>query len=153
MRTCTCTPQALHRYRGRIPVHLPDRIDMHVEVPAVRYRELADRNPGESSEAMRGVVERAREVQRARFGGHSDVQLNAQLTSRDLREHCAVGEGADAILRTAISRMWLSARAYHHVLRMARTIADLDGGGDITTPHVTEAIQYRSPDLATPPAT
>jgi magnesium chelatase family protein len=93
-------------------------------------------------------VARAREVQRARFGDHAGVHANAHMTARDLREHCAVGEGGEALLRTAITRLGLSARAYHRVLKIARTIADLDGGGDITTAHVSEAIQYRSLDRA-----
>ena len=147
-RRCTCAPQAVQRYLGRVSGPLLDRIDLHVEVPAVRYRDLADRRAGEPSESIRGRVARAREVQRARFGARAEVHANAHMTARDLREHCAIGEGGDALLRTAITRLGLSARAYHRVLKIARTIADLDGGGDITTAHVSEAIQYRSLDRA-----
>ena len=147
-RRCTCAPQAVQRYLGRVSGPLLDRIDLHVEVPAVRYRDLSDRRAGEPSEAIRGRVARAREVQRARFGGRADVHANAHMTARDLREHCAIGDGGEALLRTAITRLGLSARAYHRVLKIARTIADLDGGGDITTAHVSEAIQYRSLDRA-----
>lgn len=145
-RRCTCSPQAVQRYLGRIPGRLLDRIDLHVEVPGVRYRDIADRRAGEPSESIRGRVLHARELQRTRFVGRPEVATNAQMTARDLREHCAIGEGADALLRTAITRLGLSARAYHRVLKVARTIADLDGGGDITTAHVSEAIQYRSLD-------
>jgi magnesium chelatase family protein len=145
-RRCTCAPQAVHRYLGRVSGPLLDRIDLHVEVPAVRYNDLADKRKGEPSEAIRERVARAREVQRARFAGRADVHANAHMTSRDLREHCAIGEGAESLLRTAITRLGLSARAYHRVIKIARTIADLDGGGDITTVHVSEAIQYRSLD-------
>jgi magnesium chelatase family protein len=147
-RRCTCAPQAVQRYLGRVSGPLLDRIDLHVEVPAVRYRDLADKRAGEPSDSIRGRVTRAREVQRARFGNRAEVHANAHMTARDLREHCAIGEGGDALLRTAITRLGLSARAYHRVLKIARTIADLDGGGDITTAHVSEAIQYRSLDRA-----
>jgi magnesium chelatase family protein len=133
---------------GRVSGPLLDRIDLHVEVPAVQYRELADKRRGEPSEAIRLRVARAREVQRQRFASRGDAHANAHMTARDLREHCAIGEGGDALLRTAITRLGLSARAYHRVLKIARTIADLDGGGDITTAHVSEAIQYRSLDRA-----
>jgi len=146
MRRCTCSPEALTRYRARVTGPLLDMIDMHVEVPAVRWRELADRRPGEPSEAIRARVESAREVQRARFAGRLDVQTNAAMSVRDVGEFCKVDEGADALLRTAITRLALSARAYHRVLKLARTIADLDGDADITAGHVAEAIQYRSLD-------
>jgi magnesium chelatase family protein len=145
-RRCTCAPQAVQRYLGRVSGPLLDRIDLHVEVPAVRYRDLADKRAGEPSELIRARVARAREVQRARFGDRAEVHANAHMTARDLRDHCRISEGGDALLRTAITRLGLSARAYHRVLKIARTIADLDGGGDITTAHVSEAIQYRSLD-------
>jgi magnesium chelatase family protein len=117
-----------------------------VEVPAVRYRDLADRRAGEPGESIRARVARARKVQHARFGARAELYANARMTARDLREPCAVNEGGDALLRTAITRLGFSARAYHAVLKVARTIADLDNGGDITTAHVSEAIQYRSMD-------
>ncbi|HET7463070.1 MAG TPA: YifB family Mg chelatase-like AAA ATPase [Longimicrobium sp.] len=145
-RRCTCAPQAVQRYLGRVSGPLLDRIDLHVEVPAVRYQELSDKRKGEPSDAIRERVARAREVQRARFAERADAHANAHMTARDLREHCAIGEGGDALLRTAITRLGLSARAYHRVLKIARTIADLDGSADITTAHVSEAIQYRSLD-------
>jgi magnesium chelatase family protein len=145
-RRCTCAPQAVQRYLGRVSGPLLDRIDLHVEVPAVRYRELADERPSEPSEAVRERVARAREVQRARYDGNKDVRANAHMGPGEIREHCAIGQGGEALLRTAITRLGLSARAYHRVLKIARTIADLDGGGDIATAHVGEAIQYRSLD-------
>ena len=147
-RRCTCPPGAITRYWQRISGPLLDRIDLHVEVPGVRYRDLVHQPPGEPSEVIRGRVERAREVQRARFADRLDVQTNARMSSKDVGEFCRIGEGADAMLRTAISRLALSARAYHRVLKIARTIADLDGGSDISTGHVAEAIQYRSLDRA-----
>lgn len=145
-RPCSCAPQAVQRYLGRVSGPLLDRIDLHVEVPAVRYRELADTRAGEPSAAIRERVRRAREVQRARFAGRAQVHANAHMTPRDMREFCRIGDGSDALLRTAITRLGLSARAYHRVLKIARTIADLAGSEGIETPHVSEAIQYRSLD-------
>jgi magnesium chelatase family protein len=148
-RRCTCNPLAVQKYMGRVSGPLLDRIDLHVEVPAVRYRDLADRRAGEPSSAIRERVARAREIQRARFEGRADIHANAHMAPRDLKEFCSVSEGSDALLRTAIARLGLSARAYHRVIKIGRTIADLEGGGDITTAHVSEAIQYRSLDRAT----
>ncbi|HEU0012481.1 MAG TPA: YifB family Mg chelatase-like AAA ATPase, partial [Longimicrobium sp.] len=149
-RRCTCAPQAVQRYLGRVSGPLLDRIDLHVEVPAVRYRDLSDTRAGEPSKAIRGRVCRAREIQRARFADRGDIHANAHMGARDIRLFCAIGEGSDTLLRTAITRLGLSARAYHRVLKIARTIADLDGAGDIGTAHVSEAIQYRSLDRAAP---
>ena len=101
---------------------------------------------GEPSEAVRKRVRAAREVQRASFAGRAQIHANAHMGARDIREFCKVGEGSDALLRTAITRLGLSARAYHRVLKIARTIADLAGAETIETAHVSEAIQYRSLD-------
>ena len=145
-KQCTCAPQAVQRYLARVSGPLLDRIDLHVEVPALRYAELADGRAGEPSEAIRERVARARERQRERFAGRADIHANAHMAARDIREFCRVGEGGDALLRTAITRLGLSARAYHRILKIARTIADLDGAGEIGTAHVSEAVQYRSLD-------
>ena len=147
-RRCTCAPPAVQKYLARVSGPLLDRIDLHVEVPAVRYRDLADSRPAERSEAIRARVTGAREVQRARFANRRGVHANAHMTPRDLRRFCRIGEGGEALLRTAISRLGLSARAYHRVLKISRTIADLEGAPDIATAHVSEAIQYRSLDRA-----
>jgi len=140
----------VQKYLGRVSGPLLDRIDLHVEVPAVRYRDLSDTRMGEPSHAIRERVARAREIQRARFAGRADIHANAHMVPRDLREFCSIGEASDALLRTAISRLGLSARAYHRVIKIARTIADLEGGGEITSAHISEAIQYRSLDRAAP---
>jgi magnesium chelatase family protein len=145
-RRCACAPQAVQRYLSRVSGPLLDRLDLHVEVPAVHYRDLADRRAGESSEAIRERVSRARETQRARFAGRAEIHANAHMTARDLHEFCRVGEGSDALLRTAIMKLGLSARAYHRVLKIARTVADLAGSETVGTAHVSEAIQYRSLD-------
>jgi magnesium chelatase family protein len=148
-RRCTCGPLAVQKYLGRVSGPLLDRIDLHVEVPAVRYRDLSDTRAGEPSAAIRERVARAREIQRARYAGRVDIHANAHMVPRDITAFCAIDEGSDALLRTAISRLGLSARAYHRIVKIARTIADLDGGGGITTAHISEAIQYRSLDRAT----
>lgn len=145
-RTCSCAPEVVQRYLARVSGPLLDRIDLHVEVPAVRYRELSDGRLGECSSTIRERVSAARMVQRGRFADRGDLHANAHMKPRDLREFCEIGEGSDALLRTAITRLGFSARAYHRVLKIARTIADLDGSEAIETPHIAEAIQYRSLD-------
>ena len=145
---CPCSPQMVQRYRGRISGPLLDRIDVHIEVPAVRYRELSAERGGEPSAAIRERCARARARQRERFHARPGVFANAHMAPRDIRAHCATTAAADALLRTAIARLSLSARAYHRVLKLARTIADLAGAAQIEPAHVSEAIQYRSLDRA-----
>jgi magnesium chelatase family protein len=142
---CTCSPMAIQRYRSRISGPLLDRIDIHIEVPAVKYRELKDRSDGESSAAIRERVNRAREIQLARFR-NTPFFSNAQMGARELREHCHIEAGGERLLELAVNRLGLSARAYTRILKVARTIADLDGGGAIQAHHLSEAIQYRSLD-------
>jgi magnesium chelatase family protein len=125
---------------------LLDRIDIHLEVPAVKYRALAEQGGGEASEVVRERVDRARLVQRERFTQRPGVYANAHMAPRDIRAFCCVSDGAEALLRTAITRLGLSARAYHRILKIARTIADLDGAAELAPKHVSEAIQYRSLD-------
>ncbi|MDQ3388637.1 MAG: YifB family Mg chelatase-like AAA ATPase [Gemmatimonadota bacterium] len=148
-RECACPPVAVERYLSRVSGPLLDRIDLHVEVPTVRYRELSDRRHAEPSEAIRERVARARELQRLRFDGRPGVYANAHMGAREVGELCRLGEGGDALLRTAVSRLGLTARAYHRVLKIARTIADLDAAAEIGTAHVSEGIQYRSLDRLT----
>lgn len=143
---CTCAPPLVQRYLARLSGPLLDRIDLHVEVPGVRYRELSDESPAESSVAIRSRVTAARDLQRDRFGGRGGVFANAHMRPRDLREYCRVDERSESLLRRAINRLGFSARAYHRVLKIARTIADLEGGVEIAPQHVAEAIQYRSLD-------
>ncbi|HYL58155.1 MAG TPA: YifB family Mg chelatase-like AAA ATPase [Candidatus Acidoferrales bacterium] len=142
---CTCSPLSIQRYRARISGPLLDRIDIHIEVPAVKYKELTNRSPGESSQSIRDRVNQAREAQLKRFAGLSFF-CNAQMGARDLRLHCQIEAGGERLLELAINRLGLSARAYTRILKVARTIADLDGGGAIAAHHVSEAIQYRSLD-------
>ena len=113
------------------------------------YRELADRAGGAPSAVMRERVDRARQVQRERFRGRPGIFANGHMAPRDIRAHCRVADEAEALLRTAITRLGLSARAYHRILKIARTIADLDGAAGLEPRHVSEAIQYRSLDRRT----
>ena len=144
-RECTCAPLMIQRYRSRISGPLLDRIDIHVEVPAVKYRELTARTPGETSAAIRERVNAARGVQLARYAG-TRIFCNAQMGARELHQHCQVEAAGERLLELAINRLGLSARANTRILKVARTCADLDGGKPIEARHVSEAIRYRSLD-------
>jgi len=143
---CRCNPLDVERYRARISGPLLDRIDIHLEVPAVPYQDLVGGAVEESSATVRQRVERARVIQRERFRGQRGVHTNASMSTRDLRRWCAISAPVESLLRTAVTRLGLSARAYHRVLKIARTIADLDGSAAIASSHVSEAIQYRALD-------
>jgi magnesium chelatase family protein len=142
-RPCKCNPLAIERYLGRISGPLLDRIDMHIEVPAVPFQELAAVTEGTSSAGMREQVNRARQMQRQRF---SSPRLNGRMTSRLLRRHCALEDDGKNLLKSAMEDLGLSARAHDRILRMARTIADLDASDNIKMGHVSEAIGYRTLD-------
>jgi magnesium chelatase family protein len=142
---CTCNPLAIQRYRARISGPLLDRIDIHIEVPAVKYKDLTDRSAGEPSEKIRERVNNAREMQLQRFAG-MPFFCNAQMGARELRLFCQIEAGGERLLELAINRLGLSARAYTRILKVARTIADLDASVPIEAHHVSEAIQYRSLD-------
>jgi magnesium chelatase family protein len=143
---CRCLPDAVQRYRARLSGPLLDRIDIHLEVPALPYRDLAGDPQAEPSAAIRARVEAARERQRARFRSSPGIYANAHMSVREIRRHCVVTGGVEALLRTAITQLGLSARAYHRVLRIARTIADLAGAEALQELHVAEAIRYRTLD-------
>ena len=143
-RPCQCTPQEVKRYRGKISGPLLDRIDLHVEVPAVKYQELGAETQGESSNTVRKRVEQARAKQKARFG--TTKHLNAHMSNAEIRRFCALGSEQRRLLEKACERLQLSARAYHRILKVARTIADLEGAQTIETAHLLEAIQYRALD-------
>ena len=147
-RPCVCGDVLVRRYLARVSGPLLDRIDLHLEVPAVRYRELAAEEGGEPSAAIRERVARARRIQQERFARRRGVHANAHMTPRDLRACCRLSDGADALLKTAIVRLGLSARAYHRTLKIARTIADLAGAAAIEPAHISEAVQYRTLDRA-----
>jgi magnesium chelatase family protein len=146
-RECHCNPMAIERYLGRISGPLLDRIDIHLAVPAVAWQDLSSRGePAEASAVIRERVERARATQRERFRGRSSVRANAHMSARDIRHHCRLNPEAEELLRSAMSRLALSARAYHRVLKIARTIADLAGASELEPANVAEAIQYRALD-------
>jgi magnesium chelatase family protein len=135
----------LQRYRSRISGPLLDRIDIHIEVPAVRYRDLADRSEAESSETISLRVERSRDIQNDRFTG-TKIHGNAQMTARHLRKHCELDTAGNRMLELVTDRLGLSARSFTRILKVARTIADLEGDERVREQHLSEAIQYRSLD-------
>ncbi|HEY3298840.1 MAG TPA: YifB family Mg chelatase-like AAA ATPase [Armatimonadota bacterium] len=146
-RPCTCNPGIVNKYLQRISGPLLDRIDIHVEVPRLKDQELVNQPTGESSADIRGRVERAREAQRQRFGADGNgTHCNAHMTAKQIRKHCAPKDDVKDLLKTAINQLNLSARAYDRILKLARTIADLEGVEGITLEHVAEAVQYRSLD-------
>ncbi len=143
---CSCRPEQIQKYMARISGPLLDRIDIHVEVPALTYEELAQKQPGCDSESMRGQVIAARKRQQARFSSGQKIFCNAHMESRHIKKWCELDEASRNLLRSAIEKLGLSARAYDRILKVSRTIADLAESEDIQSPHVAEAIQYRSLD-------
>ncbi len=143
---CGCAPLVVERYLARVSGPLLDRIDIHVDVPAVAHQELSGRSSGDPSAVIRERVARARQRQLARFAERPGVYANAHMSPRDLVPHCKITSTAEALLRSAMTRLRLSARAYHRVLKIARTVADLEGLARIETHHVSEAVQYRRLD-------
>ncbi len=143
---CTCTEQAVRRYLSRLSGPMLDRIDICVDVPALDYDELSGAAaPAESSETIRARVNAARNIQTARYGPDGPA-CNAQMGPKELRTHCKLDEGGQQLIRGAYDRLGLTARSSARILRVARTIADLDGAADIAVHHLAEALQYRPPD-------
>ena len=143
---CTCNPMQIQKYRSKISGPLLDRIDIHIEVPAVKFKELSDLNLAEKSEKIRLRVNEARSRQHTRFAGHKQLYCNAHMESRDIREFCPLDDKSQDLLRLAIGKLGLSARAYDRIIKVARTIADLECCDNIDVQHISEAIQYRSLD-------
>lgn len=142
---CKCNPMQIERYMARISGPLLDRIDLHIEVPAVPFQELSASADGTASAVMRDHLLKARQVQRQRFGGEGQ-RLNSRMSTRQLRRFCALNEEGRNLLKTAMEELGLSARAHDRILRVSRTIADLEDSADIRPGHVIEAISYRSLD-------
>jgi magnesium chelatase family protein len=170
LKACTCAPSTVTKYQKRISGPLLDRIDIHVEVPRVEYQKLSDERLGEASDVIRSRVEAARQRQRQRFSGPPmkgktndgtgsdgikadrsralDVLTNADMRVGDIRQHCKLDPAGEALIRAAMGQMNLSARGYHRVLKLARTIADLAGNEKIEATHIAEALQYRPRGLS-----
>jgi magnesium chelatase family protein len=133
------------KYQKRISGPLLDRIDIHIEVPRVEYQKLSSDRLGETSETIRKRVQSARDIQRRRFSknGSSDIICNADMRVGEIRQFCKLDEAGESLIRAAMGQMNLSARGYHRVLKLARTIADLAGSEQIKATHLAEALQYR----------
>ncbi|MBW2129300.1 MAG: YifB family Mg chelatase-like AAA ATPase [Deltaproteobacteria bacterium] len=144
-RECTCTRLQIQRYRSKISGPLMDRIDIHTDVPAVPFKDLASEDAGETSAEILGRVKKAREIQKERFS-RLKVHVNADMESRHIRRYCSLEAGSMDLLENAMDRFALSARAHARILKISRTIADLEGSPEIRSHHVAEAIQYRTLD-------
>jgi magnesium chelatase family protein len=144
-RECKCTPMQIQRYVSKISGPLLDRIDIHIDVPAVKFRELASDTQGESSDDIRKRVVEARRIQLERFVGEK-IFSNAQMSPRLIRKYCVIDSASKTLLENAITRLGLSARAYDRILKVSRTLTDLEGKDRIESEHVSEAIQYRTLD-------
>ena len=142
---CSCSPQQIYKYRSKISGPLLDRIDIHVDVPAGPYKDLMTRCQAETSAAIRNRVLTARAIQSKRFQ-QSSVYSNSQMSSRLVKKHCGIDQDSNALLESAVDKLGLSARAFNRILKISRTIADLDQSPDIRMDHVAEAIQYRTLD-------
>ncbi|MEJ5245889.1 MAG: YifB family Mg chelatase-like AAA ATPase [Bacteroidota bacterium] len=145
-KECSCSPQQIQKYLGKISGPLLDRIDIHVEVPAVKYQELSSKLSSEPSSAIRERVINARAIQSKRFENETNVFKNADMNTKLIRKYCSLDEQSQSLMKMAMTKLGFSARAYDRILKVARTIADLAGDQDISSSHISEAIQYRSLD-------
>jgi len=146
-KPCTCAPAVVTRYQKRISGPLLDRIDIHIEVPRVDYEKLSGSKVSESSESIRKRVQAARNIQKARFTNSNskttDIISNADMRIGEIRQFCQLQDEGQSLMRAAMSQLQLSARAYHRILKLSRTIADLAGSEEIQSAHLAEALQYR----------
>ncbi len=144
-KPCSCAPALVTKYQKRISGPLLDRIDIHIEVPRVDYEKLSGDRMGEPSECIRARVQAARNIQRHRFSnnGSSDIVCNADMRVGEIRQFCKLQDEGQSLMRAAMSQLNLSARAYHRILKLARTIADLAGCEEIQSAHLAEVLQYR----------
>jgi magnesium chelatase family protein len=148
-KECSCAPGVVQKYLNKISGPLLDRIDIHVEVVPVPFRELTDTRSTEKSDSIRKRVVKARDIQEERYKENKGIHANAQITSKMLREICAIDNTGHELLKTAMEKLSLSARAYDRILKVARTIADLDESENIRPDHLAEAIHFRSLDRET----
>ena len=144
-KPCTCAEAMVTKYQKRISGPLLDRIDIHIEVPRVDYEKLSGDRAGESSETIRARVQAAHDIQNKRFSsnGSSGIICNADMRVGEIRQFCKLQDEGQSLMRAAMTQLNLSARAYHRILKLARTIADLAGSEDIQSVHLAEALQYR----------
>ena len=142
---CTCTPHQIQKYLGKISGPLLDRIDLHIEVPSLKWKEISGDQPAEPSADIRERVRGAREIQQKRFS-QDGIHCNAQMSSPQLRKYCGLDEPSQSLLKTAMEKFSMSARAYDRILKVARTIDDLDQEPQIKPANIAEAIQYRNLD-------
>jgi magnesium chelatase family protein len=145
-KDCVCSSGVVQKYLNRISGPLLDRIDIHIEVVPVPFEKLSELRPAESSENVRYRVIKARKIQIERFNNHEGIHCNAQLTPALMREHCSISDEGNQLLKTAMEKIGLSARAYDRILKVSRTIADLEESINIEPHHLAEAINYRSLD-------
>jgi magnesium chelatase family protein len=149
-KDCVCSPGVVQKYLNKISGPLLDRIDIHIEVTPVDFEQINDHGrSGESSEDIKQRVVKAREIQQDRFNEQTGVYSNAQMESNLLRKHCSIDQQGSLLLKSAMNKLNLSARAYDRILKVSRTIADLAGSSSISFEHLAEAIQYRSLDRET----
>jgi magnesium chelatase family protein len=145
LHQCLCTPHQIQSYRSRVSGPLMDRIDIHIEVPAIKFNEIASDVSGEPSSSIRERVTRARSVQQERFKSDG-IYANAHMKPRHIRKYCKIDADSQRLMESAMNRLGLSARAFNRILKVSRTIADIEGSERIATEHISEAIQYRSLD-------
>jgi magnesium chelatase family protein len=145
-KDCVCAPGIVQKYLNKISGPLLDRIDIHIEVTPVPFKELSSVRDAEKSEVIRERVVTARQIQEKRYKNIEGIYCNAQITSKLLRTFCKIDDNGQNLLKTAMDRLSLSARAYDRILKVARTIADLDNSDEISSDHLAEAIHYRSLD-------
>ncbi len=141
-KQCVCSPGQISRYKRKISGPLLDRIDLHIDVPAVKYEKLSGEKIGEESKHVKARVQQARQIQQERFEKES-IKTNSEMNLQQLKKYCQLNEEGQQILRTAVNNLHLSARSYHRILKISRTIADLAQAPMISPSHLAEALQYR----------
>ncbi|MCL4166914.1 UNVERIFIED_CONTAM: hypothetical protein GTU68_063451 [Idotea baltica] len=145
-KECFCTPFQIQRYRNKISGPLLDRIDLHLEVGRVPFQKLGQIEVGESSQTISKRVNKARTLQQKRFKDHKNIQVNAEMSSHAVKKYCEIDDTSQTLLKQAMQSFHLSARTYYRILKVARTIADIEDSKNITSAHIAEAIQYRQRD-------